>query len=451
MDQKERRKRSKDVTRRDFLKVAGAAGAVGAVTLAHGPFVHAQKKVTLRVINQEPDPGTIKFFETAFAEWENKTGVKVMLDTVPGGEMFPKFSAAIKAGNPYHIGNELFIGNINIMADEGWIIPVTPLIKKLGMDDFGPKILYPMKGEVWWYPYDYNFAHWFYRKDIFKQKGLKEPKSWPEFIECAKACTIPEKKMFGACQGIGNGLWVDWTNTAFMWAEGIKFFDDKWNVTMDSPEMKPKMIGFLHFFKELYNYLPPGMTQISWGDYTKLFTSEAVAMSPYSGRMVHHIDQYSPHLADQFGIFPYPDKSGKSSAINMGYDGWVVAKTDLAEEAMKLLEWLVTDKLIDFYATLAIHYQPTRLSIYEDPRWKALPMVKKYAGIVEDMKAFLTRKDLIIDGVDIQGPAVDPRPGKIPRKFVMSTMFQNLVLKNLPPEECLKIAADSVREIMKEA
>jgi multiple sugar transport system substrate-binding protein len=449
MDQKKPRMERSGVTRRGFLKTAGAAGAVGAITLAHGPFVHAQKKVTLRVINQEPDPGTVKFFETAFAEWENKTGVKVMLDTVPGGEMFPKMSAAIKAGNPYHIGNELFIGNINIMASEGWIVPMTPLIKKIGMDDFGPNILFPLKGEVWWYPYDYNFAHWFYRKDIFQAKGLKEPKTWAEFAACAKACMDDKKNMYGLCLGIGNGQWVDWLDTAFMWAEGVKFFDDKWNVILDSPQMKPKMIGYLQFFKEIYQYMPPGMTQISWGDHTKLFTTESVAMSPYSGRMIEHVDQLSPHLADKVGLFPYPSRDGSRFAINHGYDGWVVGKTDQVEESMKLMEWLVTEKLIDFYSVLPIHYQPTRLSIYENPKWKSLPKVQKYGPIVEIMKGFLTRKDIIIDAVDIQGPEVDPRPGIITRKFVMPTMLQNLVLKNMPPEECLQIAVNSIKEIMK--
>jgi multiple sugar transport system substrate-binding protein len=166
--------------------------------------------------------------------------------------------------------------------------------------------------------------------------------------------------------------------------------------------------------------------------------------------MIEHVDQLSPHLADKVGLFPYPSSDGSRFAINHGYDGWVVGKTDQVEESMKLMEWLVTEKLIEFYSVLPIHYQPTRLSIYENPKWKALPKVQKYASIVETMKGFLTRKDLIIDAVDIQGPAVDARPGIITRKFVMPTMLQNLVLKNMPPEECLQIAVNSIKEIMKE-
>ncbi len=451
MEKKKREMRSKGFTRRKFLKIAGTAGAM---TMLSAPYVHTAKKITLRVINQEPDPGTLKYFDNVFAEYENKTGIKVMLDTVPGGEVFPKLTTSIKAGNPYHLGNELFIGNINIMASEGWIVPLTDMMKRIGVDDFGPNILFPMKGEIWWYPYDYNFAWWFYRKDIFKEKGLREPKTWKEFLDCAKACTVDTNKdgmpdMYGLCIGIGNGQWVDYLAMGFMWADGVKFFDNKWNVILDSPEMKPKVIRYLNFFKELYKFMPSGMTQLVWGDHMKLFVSEKVAMTPYSGRTVHHIETYGPHLADKFASFAYPSSNGSRFAIGHGYDGWFVVKTEYAEEAKKLLEWLVTDKLIDFYATLPIHYQPTRLSIYNDPKWKELPMVKKYPNVVDQMKGYLTRKDLIISNVDIQGPEVDPRPGRITRKFVIPQMLQNLVLKNLPPEQCLQIAVGQIKEVMK--
>jgi multiple sugar transport system substrate-binding protein len=438
-------KKSKGMTRRKFLKMAGTAGAT---MLVSAPFVHTSEKITLRAISQEPDPGTIKVLESNFAEWESKTGVKVLLDTVPGGEVFPKLTASMKAGNPYHLGNELFIGNINIMASNGWIVPLTDMIKRIGVDDFGPNILFPMKGENWWYPYDYNFAHWFYRTDVFKKKGLKEPKTWEEFLHNAKACTAGD--MYGCCLGIGNGQWVDWLAIPFMWAEGIKLFDNKWNVIFDSPQMKPKVIRYLNFFKELYQYMPPGMTQLVWADHIKLFLSEKVAMSPYSGRVVDHVDRYAPQLEDKLGLFTYPSSDGKRFAVGHGYDGWFVVKTKYAEEAKKLLEWLVTEKLIEFYATVPIHYQPTRMSIYDDPRWKSIPSVKKHWDVVQVMKSFLTRKDIALDCVDIQGPEIDPRPGKITREFIMPTMLQNLVLKKLPAEECVKIAADSMRIVMKE-
>jgi multiple sugar transport system substrate-binding protein len=214
--------------------------------------------------------------------------------------------------------------------------------------------------------------------------------------------------------------------------------------------MKPKVIRYLNFFKELYQYMPPGMTQLVWADHIKLFLSEKVAMSPYSGRVVDHVDRYAPQLEDKLGLFTYPSSDGKRFAVGHGYDGWFVVKTKYAEEAKKLLEWLVTEKLIEFYATVPIHYQPTRMSIYEDPRWKSIPSVKKHWDVVQVMKSFLTRKDIALDCVDIQGPEIDPRPGKITREFIMPTMLQNLVLKKLPAEECVKIAADSMRIVMKE-
>ncbi len=66
--------------------------------------------------------------------------------------------------------------------------------------------------------------------------------------------------------GIGNGLWVDWTNTAFMWAEGVKFFDDKWNVILESPEMKPKMLRYLEQNRQREGVENIVVHPLSWTD-----------------------------------------------------------------------------------------------------------------------------------------------------------------------------------------
>ena len=75
---------SKMVSKRSFLKKAGAAaGVVGAYSVG-APFVHAQKRnVTLRFLNQETDPGTIKMLNQSFEEYKSKTGVTVIMDSVP--------------------------------------------------------------------------------------------------------------------------------------------------------------------------------------------------------------------------------------------------------------------------------------------------------------------------------------------------------------------------------
>jgi multiple sugar transport system substrate-binding protein len=144
----------------------------------------------------------------------------------------------------------------------------------------------------------------------------------------------------------------------------------------------------------------------------------------------------------------YPDSAGRNKAVNHGYDWWMVMKTKNSDESMKFIKWFVKEKLIDFYSTIILHYQPTRLSIYEDPRWLNHPMVKKHKKAVDFMKGLLTRKDIIIDAIDLQGPVVDVRGGKLFESFVLPEMLQSLVLKKMDPAACVEETAAKMRKIV---
>jgi len=159
------------ITRRKFIKTAGA---VGALSLAGPgiPFIHAKNKVTLRFLNSEPQADCIRVLKVACAAYERKTGVKVAIDTVPAGTVYSKLIASIKAGRPYDISTLIFIGDTLLLAREGQLVPMTSLTNK---HKWGPRILFPFDNEVWWYPFDYNLCTMFYRKDLYQEKGLKPP------------------------------------------------------------------------------------------------------------------------------------------------------------------------------------------------------------------------------------------------------------------------------------
>src|SRR5512140_1014043 len=185
----------KKVGRRKFLKVAGATAAVmGAYTIG-APFVHAQKRtVTLRFLNQETDPGTIKMLNQAFEEYKTKTGVQIVMDSVPSTDVFIKLSTSIKAGQPYDIGNILFVGDVLLLADSGNLVPMTPFIDEIGRKDFGPNILFSLKDEIWGYPYDYNFATLFYRSDWLEKNKLNIPNTWDEVLKVSRSFMVDTNK-----------------------------------------------------------------------------------------------------------------------------------------------------------------------------------------------------------------------------------------------------------------
>jgi multiple sugar transport system substrate-binding protein len=436
------------MNRRTFMK---GAAAVTAGTVFVPRSTKAQPKLVLKMMNMETDPNTVAMFKQAATDYEARHGIRFEIDTIQPAGAFTKLATSIKAGKPYDVSNILFIGDVLLLARDNGLVPLTPLIDKIGRDDFGPRILFPMDGQIWWYPYDYNFANLFYRKDLFAQKGLREPRSYDDFLKVAQACVEdPARKgtpdRYGICLPVGSGPAANWLTFAYLWADGFKLFDDQWRVLIDSPAMKPKLVRYLTFFGELYKTMPPGMAQIGFAENLTLFASDKVAMAAYSGRMIHHLERFAPQLTDKFGMMAYPSSDGSRTAVNHGYDGWVVPRGPHSEEGYKFLEWLLTERLIDFYETLILHYQPTRWSVYEHPRWKAHPLVKKYQWAVDIMKGFL--RTATIGSIDTEGPAPDTRPGKIFEGFVFPEMVQNFVLKKLPAERCVELAAEKARKLI---
>ena len=366
-----------------------------------------------------------------------------MIDSVPLDGVFTKVTTSLRGGTPYDIATFAFVGHVLILASEGHLVPLNELTDKY---KWGPNILFPIDGKVYWYPYDYNLAWIYYRKDLYEKNKLEVPKTWAQFLNNAQALNGDGRS--GALYPIGSNGATNWLSPGFMWAEGAKIFDDKWNIVFDSAEIGPKVAAYLDFFGELYKTMPSGASQASFGEVLSNFTSDKVAHTAYAGRLIEGLERNNPKLADQYGIMPYMDSTGKHQAVNHGYDGWVVLKTPQSDEAMKFMRWFTENQYINFLHTAPLHFQPPRLDVYDDARWRAHPLIEKHNAAVEEMRRFLTDKNIILTSIDTQGPTPSLKPGKIFEAFVFPEMLQNKCLKGMASAECVKVAADRMRQVI---
>ncbi len=429
------------VTRRRFLAAAGGSAAALAAPVRRA----RAQQTTLRFLNAETDPNTVKFLQQAAAEWKDRTGVAVEVESVPLGDVFPKLTTSIKAGRPYDVGTLAFVGHVILLAREGHLAPVTRIVEKIGRNDFGPRVLFPWRNEVWWYPYDYNLAYLFARKDWLAEKGLKAPKSHAEWVSVSKALTGGER--YGTALPVGSNGATNWVGYGPFAANNVRWFDDRWNVVLDSPAEKKKAVAALELYKTLWATMPPGMASASFAEMLNAFSTGRAGIVPYTGRMIHHIERNSPELADKYEILPFPAEDGKGAGVTHGYDGWLVMKGPNQAEALKFVEWLGTDRLVDFLHTVALHYQPCRLSVYKDQKWRSHPLVQKHWGAMETMRGFLDG-GVTIASLDTDGPEVDPRPGIVWEGMVYPELLQAVILKNVPPAEAVSQAAARARQLV---
>jgi len=432
-------------SRRTVIKGMGAAAGAAAVGL-HAPFVHAADKV-IRFLNGEPSAESVRAMRFAAAQYEKETGIKVQMDTVPAGKAYEKVQASIKSGRPYDVATLIFVGDVLILAGEGKLVPINDIIKKY---DWGPRILFPMKGDNFWYPYDYNLCWINCRQDLYDAKGLKAPKDWAGLQANLGALqgTGENQLPHGIVHPIGSNGATNYTAFGYMWANGVKLFDDKWNVILDSPEIAAKAVEYLDFMTDMTKFMPPAPVQAGWPNLVGDFQTDKISHTPGTGRLIDTMNVRMPKRAANVGSFLFPSKAGDTFAVNHGYDGWVVLDTAMTDESLKFLEWFSDEHLINFLHTSPVHYQPTRLDIYEDPRWKAHPALEQFSHITEMQKQVLSDKNIVIRSIDTEGPEPDVRAGKVFRSYALPEMLQNKIIKGMPSADCVKTAAAKIRDIV---
>jgi multiple sugar transport system substrate-binding protein len=423
------------LSRRSFIATSAlAAGSLCA------PYVRAQGATTLRLMNTETAIASIEVLKKITADYKRLTGVNVVFDNVPSADEYPKLLSAMRSGSPYDIAVLAFIGDVILCADQNLLVPMNELVDQY---QWGPKILFPYKGNKYWYPYDYNLCMIYYRKDLYKAKGLHRPNTWAEYLSNAEK--LRTNQIAGCMHPTANTGATPWMSTGFHFAEGVKVLDDNLNVVFDKGDNGKKAIAALDYFVSLYPTMPAGMAQASWAQALGLFSSAQVAHAPYSGRMIEILEDKAPQIAEQAGAFPFMDSTGKHKALTHGYDGFVVMQTPRAEESMKFMQWFAKERFIDWLHAAPVHMQPCRLDIYDDPRWLDNPMLKKHADLVAEMRGFLTRSDVTIDSIDTQGATTNLKAAKVFASLAFNEMLQNATLKRMPSAEAVSIAAEKMR------
>lgn len=431
------------LNRRDFLKVSAAVAGAGLAA----PAVHAQSNTTLRFLSAESSAASVDVLNRAAAEYEDKFGVKVIVDASPIAGTHAKAMAAIKAGVPYDIATYGYIANILEYARGDFIVPLTDLVKK---HSWGQKATWQYEGEIWFYPYDYNLVTVYYRKDLYAEKGLKIPETWDQFLENCRALTVSKNGNIdrGGCViPLVSGGATNWASFGNLFAEGPQFFDEKWNVVLDQGQNADRTARFLDLYAELYKTMPPGMNNVSYAGMMSLFATEKAAHTVYSGRLVEALESTNPDLASKYGIFASPDSSGKQKALSFAFDGFIVFKTKQTEETLKFLEWFTDKYYIDWLHSSWMNFQPARMDVYEDPRWKNHPMIQKHWDTMMQMKSFVEQDGPKLMSVDLTGPSIDLLPCKVFDANIMPEMLQDKVLKNMSSVDCVKTAADKIRAL----
>lgn len=179
----------------------------------------------------------VKKWEEQFAEFEQRTGIKVVHEYVPWKQTIEKDLALAAADQLPDVA--MVSGNWHrALAIRGLFADLTDVqFEQLDVKDFWPRLLaaYTYDGKVYGLPTDLDLQLVFYNRDLFDQAGVPYPKpgwTWQDYRTLARSLTQGEGagKVYG-CTTPGKALAL-----MYAWSYGGDLIDaDKMVAAVDSP------------------------------------------------------------------------------------------------------------------------------------------------------------------------------------------------------------------------
>jgi len=225
------------------------------------------------------------YIEPKLAEFEQLTGIKVVMEAFPEDQYRNKRTIELNSGGK--------LDGFMIMPTQddlyywkaGWLLPLDDFVKDpaLTAQDWDVKDFFPlflkastMEGKLIGVVFNAETSLLAYRKDLFEQNRIKVPTTMKEFEEAARFFHGKEfdgKKMVGVTlRGKGAAATSQWSD--FLFSFGGNWMD-KGKSALDSPQ---DIAAFTFYGDMLRTYGPEGGVMLHWAESTSLFMEGKAAM-----------------------------------------------------------------------------------------------------------------------------------------------------------------------------
>ena len=256
------------ISRRDFLRLAGASTAA----LALGSTAPG---LMMQTAAQEVS-GTVEYWHSFIAEFvfagfedllasfsEEYPDITVEPLTVPNADFMTNFTTAVLGGSapdtsmasPARIQDMIAIGGLQ---------DITERVEADGLMDIIPEDrweLATVDGQIYGIPSFMFVDLVYYRADWLEEAGLEPPTTWEEFTEVAIALTDPEQDRYGfGLRGGGGGQ-----NNFLKVLDGFNgpIVDEDGNVTLDREAAEAALQWYTELFT-VHEAVPPSVTEDSF-------------------------------------------------------------------------------------------------------------------------------------------------------------------------------------------
>ena len=383
---------------RSFVCLATALLVVLAVAPAADAPASAQgKSITLSMLAGYKED----VLRASLPDFEKKTGIKVVVDASPFGDLYKKQLLSLSTGGRYDV---LFMDEPWIPPLSEFLLPLNERMKTLDLADFIPTTVASgaFQGTQYAVPVDPNVQLLVYRKDLFEQKGLKPPTTWDELLAAAKTFHDPAKQQYGIAVTASSDIQTALYMLLAMWSYGAELVDGSGHGSLNSPAGRKGGEVFL----ELLKFTPPNVKSYNFADVNKAIQlgQAAMAIQWASGARPME-DKTRSSVAGKLGYAQVP-KAVRQTPMRGVWTLGIAKNSANQDAAWQFATWLSGREFgqaaVKFpSATSAIH--SPRLSVLKDPGTRAAlpyadtllaslqitkerPRLREYADIQENLR-----------------------------------------------------------------
>jgi ABC-type glycerol-3-phosphate transport system substrate-binding protein len=327
--------------------------AATAIVMSLAGQVWAQDKpfdgVQLSVL-MEGHP-TTDAIQKMLPEFKEATGIDVALEVVPEQDITAKMllELSAKSGRYDVVQNNIIY--IPGFIKNGYIVPLDDNLAKhnayFDKADFVPGYFNTnvVDGKTYGLPVYGESTFVMYRKDLFEQYGLSEPKSFDDIAKAAQ--TISEKtnkEIAGITMRGQQGIQGVYVWAAYLWGFGGSFLDADGKSALATPEGIASLEAFT---KVLNEFGPVGVANFGWEENRLLFQQGKAAITlDATVNGAYNEDPAASSVVGKVGYAPVPMQSAspKGGSSSLAVHSLYVAADSKNQEAATLFSAWATAK-----------------------------------------------------------------------------------------------------------
>ena len=336
------------------------AVAVAAVTiLTASTAVWAQSKsITLSMLAGFKED----VLRANLPEFEKKSGIKVVIDASPFGDLYKKQLLSLSTGGRYDV---LFMDEPWVPPLSEFLLPLDERMRALDMQDYVPTTVASgaFQGKQYALPVDPNVQLLVYRKDLFEQKNLKPPATWDELLATAKTFHDPAKQQYGIAITASSDVQTALYLLVSVWSQGGELVDARGRGGMDTPAGKKGGEMYL----ELLKYAPPNVRSYAFADVNKAIQLGQAAMAiQWASGAKPMEDKTRSTVAGKLGYTLVP-RAVRQTPMRGVWTIGIAKNTQNQDAAWEFAKWLSSKE----FGMAAVKY-PAATSAIHSPRVSVL-------------------------------------------------------------------------------